>query len=166
VSITLLEGDTLGAGIEMALTSDIVMAERGWSAGFPEGLFNLVPGHGAFYFLARRLGPAAADKVIREGRMHTVEELHQMGVIDVIVDPGGGRQAIRELVTAHKKDWNAFRALLHIKRHYLPITREALSTSARIWVDAAMQLGDRPLRIMERLLRAQERRLTVAQTEG
>jgi DSF synthase len=166
VTVSLLEGDALGAGMEMALTSDVVLAERGWSAGFPETLFDLAPGHGAFYFLARRIGPPAAERMIRDGRLHTVEDLHAMGIVDVMVDRGRGREAVRELVRANQKTWNAFRTLHHIKRHYLPVTREALSTSARIWADAAMRLVDRNLRIMERLVRAQNRRLAAADHAG
>jgi DSF synthase len=162
VTVTLLEGDALGAGFEVALSSDIVIAERGTSAGFPEVLFNLVPGHGAFYLLARRIGPQAAEKMIRDGSKHAVEDLHAMGLIDMLVDKGQGRQAIRDLLKANEKTWNAFQALHHIKRHYLPITREALSASAQIWVDAAMRLSDRNLRMMEKLVRAQEKRLVTA----
>jgi DSF synthase len=161
VTVSLLEGDVLGAGLEMALTSDIVIAERGGSAGFPEVLFNLVPGHGAFHLLARRIGMQSAEKMIRDGSKFTVEELHTMGLVDVLVDKGQGRQAVRDLLKTHDKTWNAFQALHHIKRQYMPITREALSASARIWVDAAMRLSDRNLRMMEKLVRAQEKRLAL-----
>lgn len=161
VTISLLEGDALGAGFETALSSDIVIAECGIRAGFPEILFNLVPGHGAYYLLARRIGPQAAEKMIRDGKVHSAEELHALGLIDILVDKGAGRQAIRELLLRQKKSWNAFRALQHIKRHHLPITREALFASARIWVDAAMRLNERNLKMMERLVRAQESRIGV-----
>jgi DSF synthase len=159
VTVSLLEGDALGAGFESALSSDIIIAERGVRAGFPEVLFNLVPGHGAFYLLARRIGAKAAERMILEGNVHSAEELHALGLIDILVDKGEGRRAIRALLANERKSWNAFCALQHIKRHHLPVTHEALSASARIWVDAAMRLTDRNLRMMERLVHAQERRL-------
>jgi DSF synthase len=162
VTVSLLEGDALGAGLEVGLSSDIVIAERGIRAGFPEVLFNLVPGHGAYYLLARRIGPQAAEKMIRDGTVHTAEELHALGLIDVLVEKGGARQALRELMQSQKRSWNAFQALQHIKRNYLPITREALSASAQIWVEAAMCLTDRNLRMMERLVSAQEKRAGLA----
>jgi DSF synthase len=161
VTVSLLEGDVLGAGLEMALTSDIVIAERGTSAGFPEVLFNLVPGHGALHLLARRIGLPLAEKMIRDGSKFTVEELHTMGVVDILVDKGQGRQAVRDLLKNNERSWNAFQALHHIKRTYQPITRETLSMSARIWVDAAMRLSERNLRMMEKLVRAQEKRLVL-----
>jgi DSF synthase len=159
VTVSLLEGDALGAGLECALASDIVIAERGRRAGFPETLFNLVPGHGAFHMLARRIGMAAAERLIREGNVHTTDELHALGAIDMLVEAGAGRRAVRELVENNRRRWNAFQALHHIRRNYLPVNLESLRASASIWVDAAMNLGERNLRMMEKLVRAQERRL-------
>jgi DSF synthase len=158
VTVSMLEGDALGAGFETALSSDIVIAERGIRAGFPEILFNLVPGHGAYYLLARRIGPQAAEKFIRNGSFHTAEELHALGLVDILVNPGEGRQALRDLLKKEERSWNAFQALHHIKRHHLPITQEALVASAQIWVEAALRLTERNLRMMERLVRAQEKR--------
>lgn len=159
VTVSLLEGDALGAGLECALASDLVIAERGRRAGFPEMLFNLVPGHGAFHMLARRVGMAAAERLIREGSMHTTDELHELGAVDMLVERGAGRRAVRELVQDNRRRWNAFQALHHIRRNYLPVNLESLRTSACIWVDAAMNLGERNLRMMEKLVRAQQRRL-------
>jgi DSF synthase len=159
VTVSLLEGDALGAGLECAMASDVVIAERGRRAGFPEMLFNLVPGHGAFHMLARRVGMGLADRLIREGNVHTTDYLHSIGAVDVLVDQGEGRRAVRELVMGNAKRWNAFQALHHIRRNYQPVTFESLMASAQIWVDAAMNLGDRNLRMMEKLVRAQQRRL-------
>lgn len=166
VTVSVLEGDALGAGLETALSSDVVIAERGIRAGFPEVLFNLVPGHGAYYLLARRIGPQAADRMIRDGDVLSADELHKLGLIDILVEPGEGRQAVRELIERRRKTWNAFQALQHIKRHHVPITREALLASARIWVEAAMRLSDRNLRMMERLVRAQEKRVSGSATSA
>ncbi len=166
VTVSILEGDALGAGFEVALSSDIVIAECGVRAGFPEVLFNLVPGHGAFYLLSRRIGPRAAEKMIRDGGVHTAEELHALGLIDILVSKGEGRQALRELLQKQRKSWNSFQALQHIKRHHQPITREALMASASIWVDAAMRLTDRNLRMMERLVNAQGKRVGLATPEA
>jgi DSF synthase len=159
VTVSLLEGDALGAGFESALSSDIVIAERGIRAGFPEVLFNLVPGHGAFYLLARRIGPQAAEKMIADGGMHTAEELHAMGLVDILTEKGEGRQAVARLLEKNKHTWNAFQALQLIKRHHAPVNAESLHASAGIWVSAAMRLTPRNLRMMARLVSAQEKRL-------
>ena len=165
VTVSLLEGDALGAGLETALASDVIIAERGTRAGFPEVLFNLIPGVGGYFLAARRIGPRAAERLIREGAVHTAEELHAMGLVDILVDKGRGRQAVRDLLREQNKTWNTYQALQHVKRHYLPITREMLVANAEIWVDAAMRLTDRNLRMMERLVHAQERRAGLAVPE-
>lgn len=159
VTVSVLEGDALGAGLESALSSDIVIAERGINAGFPEVLFNLVPGHGALFLVARRIGLRAAERMVRDGNVYTAEQLHDMGLVDILVEKGEGRGAVRELLASQRKSWNAFHALQQIKRLHQPVTHEALSASAEIWADAAMRLSKRDLRMMERLVRAQARRL-------
>jgi len=162
VTVSLLEGDALGAGLESALASDIVVAEKGIRAGFPEVLFDLVPGHGAFYLLARKLGAKRAEALIRDGNVHSIEDLNAMGLIDVLAEPGKGRQAIRDLLRENQKSWNSFRALKHIKRHHQAITQDAILASAYIWVDAAMRLSPRSVRKMEKLVSAQLRRVGLA----
>lgn len=158
ITVSLLEGDALGAGLETALASDVIIAERGIRAGFPEVLFNLIPGLGGYYLAARRIGPRAAEKLISEGAVHTAEELYEMGLVDILVEKGEGRQAVRNLLEEHEKTWNTYRSLQQVKRHYCPVTREMLLANAEIWVDAAMRLTERNLRMMERLVNAQERR--------
>lgn len=61
-TITLIQGDALGGGFEAALASDIVIAERHCQMGFPEILFNLFPGMGAYSLVARKVGTARAEK--------------------------------------------------------------------------------------------------------
>jgi DSF synthase len=165
VTISLLEGDVLGAGLESAIASDVVIAERTVHGGFPEVLFNLVPGHGAYQLVARRTGARQAEEMILGGKMYTAEELHAMGLIDILAEPGAGREAVREFQERHAKHWNAFRAHTMIKRLHMPVTRELLSASSGLWVEAAMRLGQRDLKLMQRLVRAQDRRLSSPASE-
>ena len=55
-TISLVQGDALGGGFEAALSSDVLVAERRAQMGFPEVLFNLFPGMGAYNLLLRRMG--------------------------------------------------------------------------------------------------------------
>ncbi|MFM7669859.1 MAG: crotonase/enoyl-CoA hydratase family protein [Betaproteobacteria bacterium] len=68
VTISLVQGDALGGGFEFALASDVIIAEAGTRLGFPEILFNLFPGMGAYSFLARRIGPREAETRLRRGK--------------------------------------------------------------------------------------------------
>ena len=57
ITISLVEGDALGGGFEAALSSNLLIAERGTKFGLPEILFNLFPGMGGYSFLARKIEP-------------------------------------------------------------------------------------------------------------
>ena len=166
VTISLLEGDAVGAGLESAISSDVVIAERTMHGGFPEVLFNLVPGHGAYQLVARRAGPRQAEEMILSGKMYSAEELHALGLIDILIEPGTGRDAVREFQERHARHWNSYRALTMIRRLHMPVSRELLSASSAIWVEAAMHLGQRDLKLMQRLVRAQDRRLSSPNTDA
>jgi len=58
-TISLVQGECLGGGFEAALSSDVIVAERSARFGFPEILFNLFPGMGAYSFLDRKIGSKA-----------------------------------------------------------------------------------------------------------
>lgn len=51
----MVQGDAFGGGLEFALSSNILVAEQGTRLGFPEILFNLFPGMGAYTFLYRKV---------------------------------------------------------------------------------------------------------------
>lgn len=156
-SIALIEGDALGAGFEAALASNVLIAECGVKIGFPEILFNLVPGQGAFNLISRRVGSRIAKEMILEGKLYSSEELHQMGLIDVLVDVGEGKNAVNTYIRKHNKLWNARYALQSIEGNCQRMTREELQQSAAIWVNAALKVRPAHLRVMDRLVRAQNR---------
>ena len=54
-TISLVQGECLGGGFEAALSSDVIVAEKCSRFGFPEILFNMFPGMGAYSFLERRI---------------------------------------------------------------------------------------------------------------
>ena len=63
----LVQGDTLGGGLESVLPFHTVIFERSAQAGFPEVLFNLFPGMGAWNFTAPHGGFAVANELILSG---------------------------------------------------------------------------------------------------
>ena len=93
-TISLIQGEALGGGFESALSSNVIIAERRARMGFPEILFNLFPGMGAYSLLSRRLGMKRAEDMIFSGRIYTAEELHEMGVVDLLVEDGTGETAV------------------------------------------------------------------------
>lgn len=159
-SIVLLQGDALGAGFESALAGDVLIAERSVKMGFPEILFNLVPGHGAFNLISRRVGTRVAKEIILGGKLYSATELHDIGLIDILVDDGAGRDAVESYIRQHNKLWNAHHALQRIQATCQHMTRDELQQSAAIWVEAALKVRPAHLRVMDRLARAQNRVIT------
>jgi DSF synthase len=158
VTIALVQGDALGGGFEAALSCNLIVAERSAKFGLPEILFNLFPGMGAYSFLARRLDAARAEQLIFSGRIYSAEELHEMGVVDVLAEDGRGEEAVREYAGKHARRHSAHRAIYQARQRFHPITYEELKDITDIWVDAALRLTEADLRKMERLAAAQDRR--------
>lgn len=157
-SIAVIQGDALGGGFEAALCCHSIIAEEGAGMGFPEVLFDLFPGMGAYTFLTRRVPAVTAERMMLDARVYPVEELLEMGVVDQVVPRGEGLAAARELVRRNRRIGNALRAMNGVRQACRPVSLEELLTVTTGWVDAAMRLDERGLRTMERLVRAQQRR--------
>jgi len=157
-SIAVVQGDALGGGFEAALCCQTIIAEEGAGMGFPEVLFDLFPGMGAYTFLCRRVTPRQAERMMLDARVYPVEELLEMGVVDQVVPKGEGLVAARELLRHHGRIGNALRSMNAVRQACKPVSLEELLAVTTEWVDAAMRLSERGLHTMERLIRAQQRR--------
>lgn len=159
MTIALIQGDALGGGFECALSLNLIVAEKSAKIGLPEILFNLFPGMGAYSFLSRRLDVVRAEKLITSGRIYSAEELHEMGVVDVLAEDGQGESAVREYIASHRRKWNAHYAIMQARQRVRPVTLDELNGVVDIWVEAALNLSDADLRKMERLVASQDRRM-------
>ena len=154
-TITLVQGDALGGGFECALSGNVLIAERGTKMGFPEILFNLFPGMGAMTLLGRRIGYSKAEKLILSGKLYTAEEMYELGAVDVLAEPGEGEQAVYEFIRKEARQRNGALALRAAREISQPIAHDDLMRIAEIWVDAALRLEAKDLRMMERLVARQ-----------
>lgn len=157
-SIAVIQGDALGGGFEAALCCHTIIAERGCGMGFPEVLFDLFPGMGAYTFLTRRVPPARAERMMLDAKIYETEELYQMGIVDILVEKGDGIQAANDLIKKQNRIGNAMRSLNTVRNACAPVSLEQLLAVTTEWVDAAMRLDARGLKTMERLINAQTRR--------
>jgi DSF synthase len=158
VSISLVQGDALGGGLEAALCCNFIVAERGVKMGVPEILFGLFPGMGACSMLARRIGSAMAERIIFSGRIYSAEEMYDLGVVDLLVERGCGEEAVREYIGDSRKH-SARQGIYRARQHANPMTLAELRDITDMWVDTAMRLSDADLRRMSHLQSAQNRRL-------
>lgn len=154
-SIALVQGQALGGGFESALAANVLIAERGARMGLPEILFNLFPGMGAMTFLGRRVGHHQAEKIIRSGKLYLAEELYEMGVVDVLAEPGEGEGAVCDYIRREEKSRNGILALRAAREVSQPASYDELVRITEIWVDAALRLEAKDLRMMERLVSRQ-----------
>lgn len=151
-TISLVQGEALGGGFECALAANVLIAERGCKMGLPEILFNLFPGMGAMTFLGRRVGHQKAEKIILSGKLYFAEELYEMGVVDVLAEPGEGEKAVYDFIRRDSKSRNGGLAVRAAREVSQPINYEELLRITEIWVDAALRLSEKDLRMMERLV--------------
>ncbi|HVE50096.1 MAG TPA: crotonase/enoyl-CoA hydratase family protein [Casimicrobiaceae bacterium] len=156
-TISLVQGEALGGGFEGALSASVLVAEESARLGFPEILFNLFPGMGAFSFLSRKVGRSTAERLITSGTIYTARELYDMGVVDVLTADGTGEEAVYSYIKKHAKLGNGRRAFEKSRNECDPITIDEMMRVMNVWVDAALKLEERDLRLMERLVRAQQR---------
>ncbi len=158
IGIALVQGDALGGGFEAALACNVIVAERRAKFGLPEVLFNLFPGMGALSFLTRRVGMVVAERMVFSGRIFTAEEMHAMGVVDVVAEDGQGEQAVHDFINSIDRSFASRVAVYGARQAIHPVHREELLSITERWVDAALALGTTDLRKMERLAAAQDRR--------
>ncbi len=154
-TISLVQGQAMGGGFEAALAAHVMVAEKSALMGLPEVMFNLFPGMGALSFLSRKIGMPAAEKIVRSGKIYTGEELYQMGVVDVLAEDGQGEYALNNWIRKNHRSLNSFQAINRAKQRVTPLTLHELYDITEIWVDAALRLDERNLKVMERLVRAQ-----------
>jgi DSF synthase len=159
-TIALVQGQAMGGGFESALSAHILIAEKSAVMGLPEVLFNLFPGMGALSFLSRKVGMLTAEKMVRSGKIYTGEELYQMGVVDVLAEDGQGEYALNNWIKKNHRSLNSFQAINRAKQRVNPLTLEELNDIVEIWVDAALRLDERNLKVMERLVRAQNTKVS------
>lgn len=157
-TIALVQGDALGGGLELALACHTIVAEEGVSMGLPEVLFGLFPGMGAYSFLSKRVPPQLAEKIILEGKVYRSEEMHAMGVVDILVPRGEGEAAVADLIRRQQRAATAHLALNAVRAIAQPVGYDELMGITEVWVDTALTLNERSLRTMDRIVRAQTRR--------
>lgn len=157
-SIAVVQGDALGGGFEAALCCHTIIIEEHAGMGFPEVLFDLFPGMGAYTFLTRRVPEIVAERMMLDGRVYRADELLRLGIVDMVVPTGEGMTAARNLVRKRQRIGNALRSMNTVRQACSPVTLDELQSVTSEWVDAAMRLDERGLKTMERLVRAQQRR--------
>jgi enoyl-CoA hydratase/carnithine racemase len=96
-TIAAVHGFALGGGFELALSCDMIVADRTAVVGLPEVSVGVIPGGGGTQLLPRRVGAARAAELIFTGRRVAAEEAERLGLVDHLVAEGGDRAGARAL---------------------------------------------------------------------
>ena len=154
-TLSLIQGECLGGGFEAALSSDVLVAERQARFGFPEILFNLFPGMGAYSFLERRIGKQATERLMSSGKIYTADEMRDLGVLDLVVDEGQGEAEVAALIRSRERTRNGLAGIAAARRCVHKLDYQELLGVVQAWVDTALRLSIRDLKLMQRLVNRQ-----------
>lgn len=157
ITIGLAQGDALGGGFESLLSFNVRIAERGAKFGFPETKFGLFPGMGAYSLVSRRCGAAFAEEMMLSGQTYTAEQMKDAGLIHMVVESGQGIEAARDYMKRTERRHVGNRGIFKAGLAVNPVTLEELDRIVQIWADVCLNLSDRDLKVMQRLVAAQDR---------
>jgi enoyl-CoA hydratase/carnithine racemase len=89
--VAAVEGFAMGGGFLLAVACDVVVSAADARWHLPEVALGWVPPWG-LAALAARTGPSAARRLVWGAEPVPVAELHRLGVVDQLVDPGATEQ--------------------------------------------------------------------------
>lgn len=157
VRIAVVQGDSFGGGFEAALCCDTIIAEDNARFFFPESMFNLFPGMGAFSYLERKTNASIAKRIITSEHVYSAQEVFELGIVDQVVSQGVGMPAAKKYIRSYERHRNSYDAIRQIANHEKPVTYDELFGIGKIWVDYALKLSDRDLRVMDKISSSQTR---------
>ncbi len=145
VTVAAVHGVVFGGGFELALTCDLIVADRTARFCFPELRLGLIPGFGGIPRLKRDLGNSLVRDLIFTGRSINAGKASEVGLVSQLVGTGEALRAARG-VAAQVAKFDPETARM-AKQFIKPIPYAELQEEIRIFcdlvkrptVDAALQ---------------------------
>lgn len=100
--IALVRGYALGAGCEIALCCDLIVAEENTKFGFPEVQAGLSVTGGISNLLPQTIGLVKAKELLFLGEMFTAQEAKELGLINFVVDEGSIDEFTKKIINRLK----------------------------------------------------------------
>lgn len=138
--IAAVEGRCLGAGFELAMHADIVVASRNAQFGLPAVRRGVVTGLGGLSRLLLALGPAPTQHFALAGRAFTADAAMQFGLISRLCDSGAALTTTLDVIAELREVSSAARlqTLLTVRDmldHQLaPLLEKERAAAARTWI--------------------------------
>jgi enoyl-CoA hydratase len=137
-TIAAVHGVTFGGGFELALTCDLMIADKMARFCFPELRLGLIPGYGGIPRLKRDLGNAVVRDLLLTGRSFNAVKAQQIGLVSQVVAEGEVLRAAR--ATAGQIGKFDRETAIAAKRFIKPIPHEELQRE----IDLFCELFSRP----------------------
>jgi enoyl-CoA hydratase len=137
-TIAAVHGVTFGGGFELALTCDLIIADKLARFCFPELRLGLIPSFGGIPRLKRDLGNAVVRDLLLTGRSFNTTKAQQIGLVSQVVAEGEVLRAARATATQIGKFDRA--TAVSAKRFIKPIPLDEL----RQEIDIFCELLPRP----------------------
>lgn len=151
-TINVIKGISFGGGFESAMAANVIIAEKQSLFSFPETRFGMIPGMGALTLLKRRIPMHQVEKLIFSGETYSSEDLFQMGVIDVVCEEGEGDSAAIAYIRKNHRNAVGRHKMRAIVNKTDPISLAEMYAVTEEWVDCALQLSKKNIKIIETIL--------------
>ncbi|TNF32893.1 MAG: enoyl-CoA hydratase/isomerase family protein [Deltaproteobacteria bacterium] len=96
-TIAATHGVVFGGGFELALTCDLIVADKSTRFAFPELRLGLVPGFGGIPRLEREVGNAVVRDLLLTGRTLSATRAHELGLVSQLVARGEALHVARHV---------------------------------------------------------------------
>lgn len=137
-TIAAVHGVVFGGGFELALTCDLIVADRMARFCFPELRLGLIPGFGGIPRLSRDLGNAVVRDLLLTGRSLGAARAREVGLVSQLAGEGRAPELARATARQVAKFDPGTRAAA--KRFLKPFPRERL----RAEIELFCELFERP----------------------
>jgi len=137
-TIAAVHGVTFGGGFELALTCDLIIADKTARFAFPELRLGLIPGFGGIPRLKRDIGNAVVRDLLLTGRSFNTTKAQQIGLVSQVVSDGEALRAAR--ATAAQLAKFDHQTAVTAKRFIKPVPQEDLKKE----IDIFCELFSRP----------------------
>jgi len=132
-TIAAVHGVVFGGGFELALTCDLIIADKTARFAFPELRLGLIPGFGGIPRLKRDIGNAVVRDLLLTGRSFNTTKAQQIGLVSQVVAEGEALRAAR--ATAAQLAKFDHQTAVTAKKFVKPIPHEELRHEIDIFCD-------------------------------
>lgn len=132
-TIAAIHGIAFGGGFELALTCDLIVADKMARFCFPELRLGLIPGFGGIPRLKRDIGNAVVRDLLLTGRSINAAKAQSIGLVSQVTAEGDALRVAR--ATAAQIGKFDRRTAIAAKRFIKPIPREELQREIEIFCD-------------------------------